>query len=546
MKKICAVSGAEFEITETDLQFYQKMGVPPPTLCPDERMRRRLAHRNERNFFRRKCDLCHQDIIAIYPDDVPFPVYCPTCWWSDGWDRFAHGQEFDFSRSFFPQFQELQQKVPRISMVLVNAENSQFCNFTGDLKNCYLCFGSIFCEDCLYGNPYYSKSCLDILVSRDCELAYDCVDSSGLYQVAFCQNSKNCSDSWFLKDCIGCDHCFGCVNLRHKSYYFLNQQCSKQEWEQKIEALGLGRFSQIQKLKQSFSDFVTQFPQRFAYLVQCERCTGDHLVNCKNTHDSYFSKNLEGCAHMVQTIDMQHSYDVNYMENCEWIVDSFGAYRNHNLRFGNTVYESSDADYCDFCVNNIRDCFGCIGLKHAQYCIFNKQYSQKEFVALRKKIIAHMQETGEWGEFFPIELSPFPYNESVSFEYFPLPKEDVLARGWRWRDKDQKKFLPATLSVIPDDIRDVDQNICSEVLSCHQCQKNYKIQTFELAFYQKMNLPIPRFCPDCRHADRLALRNPRKLFSCTCDCCSAPIQTTFAPERPEKVFCEKCYQNAVN
>lgn len=112
MKKICVESGQEFEITDDDLKFYEKMGVPPPTLCPEERMRRRLAHRNERNFFRRQCDLCHQDIIAIYPEEVPFPVYCPTCWWSDKWDRFAHGQKIDFSRPFFPQFQELQHKVP--------------------------------------------------------------------------------------------------------------------------------------------------------------------------------------------------------------------------------------------------------------------------------------------------------------------------------------------------------------------------------------------------------------------------------------------------
>lgn len=31
-----------------------------------------------------------------------------------------------------------------------------------------------------------------------------------------------------------------------------------------------------------------------------------------------------------------------------------------------------------------------------------------------------MQLTGEWGEFFPHELSPFCYNETVAQDYFPI------------------------------------------------------------------------------------------------------------------------------
>ena len=35
--KVCAVSGQQFSITDEDLRFYEKMGVPEPTLCPQER-----------------------------------------------------------------------------------------------------------------------------------------------------------------------------------------------------------------------------------------------------------------------------------------------------------------------------------------------------------------------------------------------------------------------------------------------------------------------------------------------------------------------------
>ena len=45
------------------------------------------------------------------------------------------------------------------------------------------------------------------------------------------------------------------------------------------------------------------------------------------------------------------------------------------------------------------------------------------------KIIEHMKKNNEWGRFFPMEYSPFAYNDSLASEYFPLSKEEVLKRG---------------------------------------------------------------------------------------------------------------------
>jgi hypothetical protein len=539
----CCVSGDKFIVTEKDQDFYKKMGVPFPKLSPDERMRRRLIFRNERSFYKRHCDKCKKEIIAIYPSEISFPVYCPSCWWSDSWDALKYGRDFDFSPSFFKQYFELQQKVPRISMVLVNVENSPYCNFTGDLKNCYLCFGSIFAEDCFYGSPYYSKDSVDILVSRDLELAYECVDCSGIYRSIFCQNSKNCSDSYFLKDCIGCSHCVGCVNLRNKSYCYFNEQLTKEEWEDKRQNLRLDRHSSIETLKEKFKSFLNKFPHKNLNMTHSENSSGDHLVECRNTHNSFFSKRLENCKHLTQTIDMVNSYDANYMENSEWVLDSFGAYKNYNLRFGNTVYESTDCDYCDFCVNNVKNCFGCISLKRKQYCILNKQYSKEEYNELVPRIIDHMKSIGEWGEFFPMEMSPFSYNESVAFEYYPLTKDEVLKRNLRWKNDEEKQLFQK--QNIPDSIKSVPESICKQVLKCEETGSNYRIIPQEFEFYKKMDLPIPRRCPDQRHNDRLSLRNPRKLWRRPCMKCEKEIQSTYAPSRLDTVYCENCYNKEV-
>jgi hypothetical protein len=102
-----------------------------------------------------------------------------------------------------------------------------------------------------------------------------------------------------------------------------------------------------------------------------------------------------------------------------------------------------------------------------------------------------------------------------------------------------------TAKEIPDSINDVEEAICDHVLACEVTGKPYKIIPQELKFYRAMGIPIPRRCPDQRHADRLTIRNPRKLWKRECDKCQKEIQTTYSPERPEKVYCEECYLKKV-
>ncbi len=162
------------------------------------------------------------------------------------------------------------------------------------------------------------------------------------------------------------------------------------------------------------------------------------------------------------------------------------------------------------------------------------------------KIIERMRADGEWGEFFPVSISPFGYNETVAQEYFPLKKEQVLLQKWGWYDEEgtRDQYLGPAYE-IPNSIRDVPDDITKQILTCEVTGKPYKIIPQELKFYREMNIPIPRRCPDQRHKDRMALRNPRKLWSRQCAKCKASIETTYAPERPEIVYCEKCYLSTV-
>ena len=262
----------------------------------------------------------------------------------------------------------------------------------------------------------------------------------------------------------------------------------------------------------------------------------------------------------AQFVDDTHdSMDINYGYGSELNYDSeMTGLSAYNIRFSTNVWPNvNNLDYCDTGAN-ISDCFGCVGLRNKQYCILNIQYGKEEYAGLRDKLIEHMKEMGEWGEFFSIEHSPFAYNESSAMMFFPMTKEEVERNGWRWQENMPGSFGKETLRAVdmPDSINDVTESVSDEMLACVQCGKNYKITKQELAFYKRTVVPMPRACFDCRHMSRIKQRNPARLYhwQCTCELeahdhvgrCANTFETTYAPDRPEKVYCEACYQKEVS
>jgi hypothetical protein len=159
-----------------------------------------------------------------------------------------------------------------------------------------------------------------------------------------------------------------------------------------------------------------------------------------------------------------------------------------------------------------------------------------------------MKKGGEWGEFLPVTMSQFAFNETVSNDYFPLTKEEVEKRGWKWLDKigeTPKADKTISASKLPNGINDVPDDILNWAVECEVTKRPFKITKQELRFYRKYNIPIPHYHPDERHLQRLASRNLMKLYSRKCDKCSTEIKTTYSPDRPETVYCEHCYLKEV-
>lgn len=551
----CIQCSKTFHINQSDQAFYARLGLPIPTHCPDCRTQRRMATRNERNFYPDQCVLCKKSLISLYSEDKAVTVYCHECWWGDTWTGLEYAQNINWSRSFFEQFQELQHRVPRANVLKAggNIVNSDYCSYIGDAKNCYLVAGSIHVEDCYYGNPYYSKQCVDSLLIRNCELSYECITSENLYNCAWCQDCFDSRDLLLCYDLKNCADCIGCVGLRNKQYYIFNVPYTKEDYEKEKTRIQLNDPEKMQRAIKHFTNLKLKVPRKYMTGVQNEAVTGNYVNNSINSCYNFDIKNCENVQYSAQVIDLKDCYDNNYTEENELCVDYIGSWKNNRCYYSNTVYNSSEVWYSELCYSS-KNMFGCVGLKNAQYCIFNQQYSESEYTALLPRLIEYMKSTGEWGEFFPIANAIFAYNETVANDYFPLNLDQVVVNNWKWL------IAPETISQkqtyrVPRDSKDVQEDICQAILSCKQCQKNYKIIPQELAFYKNMGLSIPKFCVSCRQLARMRQRPARALWQRQCMCtqidhqhssrCSKEFTTAYHPDSKELIYCDDCYQKVV-
>ncbi|NOS67976.1 MAG: hypothetical protein HOO67_06495 [Candidatus Peribacteraceae bacterium] len=562
MQKTCANQWCKqsFEITDADLAFYDKISpvlagkkylIPPPTLCPDCRRQRRLSWRNERTLYQRSCDLCKKSIVTVHSPENPYPVFCNPCWYTDKWDPLSFGKPFDPARPFLDQFRELYDRVVQRAMVNddgVMSENCAYCQDVAFAKNCYLCFGMWKMQDCIYCRICdQSKFCVDCEgVKLGSELAYESVDSQRIYRCIYLQNSENCTDCAFGFDLKGCTDCIACAGLRQKQYHIFNKPHTKEDYMRALASYGLKTRTGIEKLQKEFAAFILTIPRKNMNLQNCENCFGDHLFHCKDVHEGYVCTNSQYSKWIERSDAPVHCYDITQAGAPQWCYDCVTVDDNNMSCFCIYANQSHNAIYSDNCLSS-DFLLGCVSLRRKKYCILNTQYTKEEYEALSGTIIQQMIDAGGFGGFFPIHLSPFGYNETNAAESYPLRKEDVIARGWKWRDRLPHTTGKETLKPdqLPNDIRDATDSILREILACTACGKNYRIIQQELDFYRNMGIPPPCKCPDCRNLERLARRNPPRLWQRACVKCQKQMWTTYSLDRPESVYCEACYLKEV-
>lgn len=580
--KICQNCKGEFVIEKEDFNFYEKITVPPPTFCPLCRAQRRMMFRNERKLFKVTDAFSGDEIFSTYPQESGRKIIKRETWLSDSWDAADYAQEIDWSRPFLEQVHELEMKVPMYNFNVIGMINSPYSFNASYLKNSYLLCNSSYSEDCMYGNGV--DNCKDCVDNSHLQLSERCYDSFWLtncYQCYFTTRSLDSRNLWFCRGCVGCNDCFGSVNLRQASYCIFNKQYTKEEYEEEIKKMQLDTYSGIMAAREKARIFWDTQPVKYHQGMKNQNCTGSYVTHSRNVNDSYLvreSENMRYCQYQ-QVPGNKDNYDVtNWGENTELCYETMECGQNsYNNKFSHNCWPTSRENEYSIRLFSSASCFGCVGLKKKQYCILNKQYTKEEYEELVPKIKKHMDEmpyidsrgiVHKYGEFFPMEWSPFGYNNTLAVQHFPLSKEEALKNNYGWIDRERGEYtITHKASDLPEKISETTDEILKEVIECEKCKFAYRIQPNELTFYRRENLPLPHMCNECRHERRISDRLTLHLFERSCMCggeadetgvykntithqhgagkCPEIFQTGYAPNSPEIVYCEKCYQAEV-
>lgn len=558
----CQNCKIEFEITKDDMGFYERIKVPPPTFCPECRIIRRFAFRNQRNLFKASNFFNNQKIFSLIPSESETRIITQEEWFGDSWDAMDYGIDVDFSKPFLTQLFELHKNVPQQNLNVTNMINSPYSGNANDLKNCYMVFNASLDEDCMYGTGYYnSKNCInncDIYNSEFCSNNFWLEKCS---HVHFSQECVQCFNVWFSKNCIGCINCIGCVNLRNKSYYIFNIEYTKDEYEKEVKKLSLDTYEGVEYLRIKTKELFKKYPVRYIQGIKNVNSSGIYITNSKNTLDSYMINGGEDLKYSqyISQPKNRDCYDISV-----WGDGSELSYEYSSC--GTGIYNSKfiidcwpnirNLEYSLHC-NSSSDLFGCVGLKKKQYCILNKQYKKDEYDKLILKIKKHMNDMPyidkqgiiyKYGEFFPIEFSWYGYNNTMAQEFFPINKDEGQKKGYQWYDAPKGEYeINFDSKDLPNTIKNVGDEVLQKVIKCGECGSAYKILSEELSFLKRENIPAPHKCPNCRYTEVISNRLGMKIYerSCMKEGCDSSFFTGYDPKEKNIVYCEKCYQQEV-
>ena len=284
--------------------------------------------------------------------------------------------------------------------------------------------------------------------------------------------------------------------------------------------------------------------------VKIEQSVGNDLRGCKNCFQAFRVWDGENVRYVFSADNAKDMMDVfGAAGGSSLVYESTGAVSVQNERFSIMIRTGREVEYSVEC-RNCDYVFGCFGLRDKKHCIFNRQYEESEYWQRVDELKAAMLTRGEYGEFFPVAMSPHPYADTNAPFEFPLSKEEVLRRGWHWEDAppsdlDLSKLPVLKAADVPDDVKDAGDDILGSVILCEKTGKPFRLTKFELDFLRERKLPLPTVHPMERIRRRFLWRHPYRLWEAACARCGNVVATYYAPAEQKNIYCERCYNAEV-
>ncbi len=409
---------------------------------------------------------------------------------------------YDFEKNFFDNFKILSFPINLAPTVLFwECENANFTDQTANVKNCYLSFVVIgWCESVFYSFSVKENSINifnSVMVWDNCENIYF---SNGIIKTFYTFYSKhiiNSANIWFSNNLIWCQECIFCNDLENQSYCINNKKLSKENYF--LEK------SKILKDKENFLSYHNNLNVKWKnygsnnvngiFNIQCE--------NVENWANNYQIKNSRNVMFIGWKDAWENIYDcftnTPYETDIYWVFSTWfwsNIYNSYQVASSSNIFYSCILENCSFCL-------WCIWLKNKQFCILNKQYSKEEWYELANKIFAQMESDWMLWDFFPWELNPFYFNDTMAYLIDDsFTKEEVEKDWFMWREENIKVDIPEWVDIIYEsslqNYQWYDSNwiwqINPEILKKVIVDKNwnyYRIIKMEYDFLVKHSLPLP-------------------------------------------------------
>lgn len=81
----------------------------------------------------------------------------------------------------------------------------------------------------------------------------------------------------------------------------------------------------------------------------------------------------------------------------------------------------------------------------------------------------------------------------------------------------------------------------NETRQCQNCKTQFAIEPDDFSFYERIKVPPPTWCPDCRLQRRICFRNERSLYKGACALCGKSTITFCSPDKGLVVYCNDCW-----
>lgn len=550
-ERVCSVLGEVWQMTQKEIDLCRRVSVPPRKMATNTIWKWMAYFDAGYQFWWNTHPETGKPVLSFHHPASGVKVLPDAEWHAKDFSEI--NQTADPTRSFFEQLRALQVRVPLLATFSrVEPENSITLFSFGD-RNSYFTFACISERTFFATGAFEVRGSSLLFTSHQVTDSHHAFKSNRMFQCRYVRESLDCLHSAFLFDCRNCQNCFGASNKRNRQYIFMNEQLTKEEYERRMSTIDLGKRSEVEKWMKAFDELLARdgvWPENFN--INCQESTGEYLINgvrCEHCYDSADAPS-----------DQYHSawsYGANSHNAFMWgSIDSTDGYmtvscpNSNRTKFSFRSFRLDNCEYCFMCAD-LRDCFGCIGLKKKRFCIFNKQYDEADYYRLLDEVKSAMLDRGEYGTFFPTSMATTYVPEGGAVIYCGASPEALKKLGGQTFGAEDMgatgagridPSLARTREEIPDGIDDLTDDWVGVPIYDEVSGRTFAFLKPEVEHYRRLRIAPPNTHFIRRMHEVSLAGQVACLEDGRCEKCGVTFLCAKNVRYPHRrIYCKTCY-----